>query len=342
MKIRTLIFLCAAACVAAGCAKVRSGSTYEADKRYFDAWVDLNYPDAVKIGDVVVISDEEGGGAPVADSTFIFIHYSARLLDGTIEETTREEVAKQLGSWDPSRYYGPQPWQTDEDALTVGVERAIKGSSIIEDSPLASMKVGGKRRFIVPVWLGGKTRYGDESEYMKNSSGSSNYIYDVEITDATDDIIRWQLDSMKRFSEKFLGGIDTVSAGFYYKQLREPADTITMSNDTTLYVNYIGRLLNGQVFDTNLADTAKMYNIYSSARDYAPAEINWNEDPSSITMDGSSVISGWAKALSMMNKYEKGVTMFYSPLGYSYSGSGNSIPPYAPLIFEIELVDNPE
>ena len=146
---------------------------------------------------------------------------------------------------------------------------------------------------------------------------------------------------MKRFSEKWLGGIDTVSTGFYYKQLREPDDSIA-SNDTTLYVNYIGRLLNGQVFDTNIADTAKMYNIYSSAKTYAPSEINWNEDPASVTLEGSSVISGWAKALSMMNDHEKGVAMFYSSLGYSYSGSGNSIPPYAPLIFEIELVDNPE
>ena len=85
-----------------------------------------------------------------------------------------------------------------------------------------------------------------------------------------------------------------------------------------------------------------MYNIYSSAKTYAPSEINWNEDPASVTLEGSSVISGWAKAISMMNDHEKGVAMFYSSLGYSYSGSGNSIPPYAPLIFEIELVDNPE
>ena len=340
MKIRHIIFLCAAV-LAAGCAKVRTDATHEADKRYFDAWVSLNYPDAPQIGGVVVISDEEGSGAPVADSAFIFIHYSARLLDGTIEETTREEVARQLGSYDPAVYYGPEPWQTTEDALTVGVERAVKGSSLIEDSPLGSMKVGGRRSFIVPVWLGGKTRYENESDYLTNKSGSSNYIYDVEILDATDDIIRWQLDSMKRFSEKWLGGIDTVSTGFYYKQLREPDDSIA-SNDTTLYVNYIGRLLNGQVFDTNIADTAKMYNIYSSAKTYAPSEINWNEDPASVTLEGSSVISGWAKALSMMNDHEKGVAMFFSSLGYSYSGSGNSIPPYAPLIFEIELVDNPE
>ena len=43
-----------------------------------------------------------------------------------------------------------------------------------------------------------------------------------------------------------------------------------------------------------------------------------------------------------MQAYEKGVGIFYSDLGYSYSGSGKSIPGYAPLVFEIELVAKPE
>ena len=312
MKIRHIIFLCAAV-LAAGCAKVRTDATHEADKRYFDAWVSLNYPDAPQIGGVVVISDEEGSGAPVADSAFIFIHYSARLLDGTIEETTREEVARQLGSYDPAVYYGPEPWQTTEDALTVGVERAVKGSSLIEDSPLGSMKVGGRRSFIVPIWLGGKTRYENESDYLTNKSGSSNYIYDVEILDATDDIIRWQLDTMKRFSEKWLGGIDTVSTGFYYKQLREPDDSIA-SNDTTLYVNYIGRLLNGQVFD-------------SSYKRGVPAEFGVNQ-----------VIKGWTEALQLMGEGAEWELYIPYDLAYGEAGAHGSIPPYSALIFKVEVI----
>jgi hypothetical protein len=37
----------------------------------------------------------------------------------------------------------------------------------------------------------------------------------------------------------------------------------------------------------------------------------------------------------------KAVGVFYSDLGYGYSGSG-SIPAYAPLVFEIEIVEKPE
>ena len=55
-----------------------------------------------------------------------------------------------------------------------------------------------------------------------------------------------------------------------------------------------------------------------------------------------SIILGFAKTLWEMKAMEKGVGVFYSSLGYGYSGSGSSIPAYAPLIFEIELVAKPE
>ena len=58
--------------------------------------------------------------------------------------------------------------------------------------------------------------------------------------------------------------------------------------------------------------------------------------------EASSVIGGFSKTLSKMKAMEKGMGIFYSPLGYGYSGSEPSIPPYAPLIFEIEIVAKPE
>ena len=42
-----------------------------------------------------------------------------------------------------------------------------------------------------------------------------------------------------------------------------------------------------------------------------------------------------------MKSHEKGVGIFYSVLGYGSSGSGNAIPGFSPLMFEIEVVDKP-
>ena len=179
----------------------------------------------------------------------------------------------------------------------------------------------------------------------------------------TKDIDQWQADSIVRFfsnptvkvagkpaDEVFVKDgapmtmADTLQAGFFYKQLVAPSDTTTFKNDTTVYINYTGKLLNGLVFDTNIKRVAQDNGLYSPSKTYGPVKITWGEKYSEITMgsENSSVIGGFALTLWQMRAMEKGVGVFWSALGYSYSGSGASIPPYSPLIFEIELVAEPE
>ena len=85
-------------------------------------------------------------------------------------------------------------------------------------------------------------------------------------------------------------------------------------------------------------------NISTSGRTFGPTSVNWGEKYDDITLDDSEVIPGFSKTLWKMGKMRKGskaIGMFYSGLGYGYSGSTN-IPGYAPLIFEIEFVEKPE
>ena len=136
--------------------------------------------------------------------------------------------------------------------------------------------------------------------------------------------------------------LDSLKFGFYYRQTAAPDSDKEFPNDTTIYINYIGRLLNGKVFDTTIADTAKRYSLYSSSSTYEPVSIKFNKDDyTQIKMgtDESDVIDGFAYTLSKMKSHESGVGIFYSGLGYGSSGSGGSIPSYSPLIFEIEIVD---
>ncbi|MCQ2115033.1 MAG: FKBP-type peptidyl-prolyl cis-trans isomerase [Bacteroidales bacterium] len=352
MKKTLTYFLAAASLViaVAACAKKEASGTYEASQRYFEAWLKMNHPGAERIcgtatkGEpipgVAVIEDIPGTGAPVTDSTVIFVKFTEYGLSGEVLESTEKEMHQQLGSFSHSTFYGAQAWWLADDILQIGLERAIKGNKSKDVSTTVEpMRIGGKRTFVIPCWLCNTNRYSNEGEYLSNKSASDDVIYQMEIIDATSDIIKYQLDSMKRYSELHLGGIDTLSTGFYYKQLREPDDTHKIANDTTIYINYVGRLLNGQVFDTNIADTAKMYHLYSASRTYSPSEVNWSSDTDKVKLGESSVITGFAKAISLMKVHEKGLAMFYSNLGYGSTGSGSSIPSYSPLIFEIEFVD---
>ena len=194
-----------------------------------------------------------------------------------------------------------------------------------------------------------------EAEYLAVSSDNSTTIFDVTVKDFTKDINQWQFSKIlqtinnKDFYDGAFNGTnieDTtgVAYGMFYKTLEGIEEEKAFEEDTTIYINYTGKLLNGLIFDTNVERIAKDNHVYSASRTYGPTAVQWGEDWSDITLDGSEVIGGFSRTLWQMGKLRKGskgVGIFYSELGYGYSGSSN-IPGYAPLIFEIEFVDKPE
>ncbi|MBR4756828.1 MAG: FKBP-type peptidyl-prolyl cis-trans isomerase, partial [Bacteroidales bacterium] len=210
------------------------------------------------------------------------------------------------------------------------------------------MRIGGTRTAIIPSWLNYKADYETVDEYLKNNSEGVNAIYTISVLNKTDDIVAWELDTLERYVATNMSGVDSLKTGYYYKTIREPSSSTKFSTDTTFFINYTGRLLNGHVFDTTIEDTAKVHGIWSSKKTYAPKVITMNEEYSKITMaasyseDGSTVVDGFAYCLSMLGIHEKGVCAFYSQLGYGASGSSGAIPAYAPIVFEIEAVDEPD
>lgn len=109
-------------------------------------------------------------------------------------------------------------------------------------------------------------------------------------------------------------GVKTTASGLQYKVLTpgtgpKPADATAKVN-----VHYEGRLLNGTIFD-------------SSYKRGEPISFGLNQ-----------VIPGWTEGVQLMetgSKYE-----FYIPynLAYGERGAGANIPPYATLIFVVELL----
>lgn len=134
---------------------------------------------------------------------------------------------------------------------------------------------------------------------------------------------------MKAYANTHYPGLDTLAAGIYFKTLHDAgADTISSG---TVKVHYVGRLLDGWVFDTNIADTARKYDIYVKSKEYTPLEVNISEDLDMMAED-NSLVKGFCRALQEMDFGDKAFTMFNSEMGYQSSGSGE-IGPYQPLIF---------
>ena len=124
----------------------------------------------------------------------------------------------------------------------------------------------------------------------------------------------------KAEGEKFLAengkkeGVVTLKSALQYEVLREGNGKKPKATDQ-VKCHYEGTLINGQVFD-------------SSYKRNEPAVFPLNQ-----------VIPGWTEGLQLMQEGAK--YRFYIPyiLAYGESGAGGSIPPFATLIFDVELLE---
>lgn len=109
-------------------------------------------------------------------------------------------------------------------------------------------------------------------------------------------------------------GVVVLPSGLQYKVIKEGSGKKPKATDK-VKCHYEGFLTDGTVFD-------------SSVQRGEPAVFPLNQ-----------VIAGWTEGLQLMQEGAK--YRFFIPylLGYGASGAGNSIPPYAALIFDVELIE---
>ena len=108
--------------------------------------------------------------------------------------------------------------------------------------------------------------------------------------------------------------VTTLKSGLQYEVLKVGDGPKPKATDT-VRCHYHGTLIDGTVFD-------------SSVRRGQPADFPVN-----------GVIAGWVEALQLMPVSSKWKLYIPYDLGYGARGAGQSIPPYATLIFEVELLE---
>lgn len=337
--ISAIIAASAVAITVLSCAKEAKTITNEAQKLYLEAWMQVNHPGVEPTGlGIYILDDTPGTGAAwTSDNKYVFIECTVRQLDGTIIQTNIVDLCRQLGTYDPTASYDPVIWTIGEDYCYAGVEEMMNG-----------MKVGGTRTAVIPNWLLTASRYKTADEYLDKEVDSSPVIYTVTLKGMTRDIKKYCVDKLDTYVRSNIDpALDSTyynnesgsKLGFYFKSMEQPSDSIIPSGGTG-YLWYVGRRLDGQVFDTNIADTAKVHGIYSASKTYEPASVTFDSEYTEIKLEGNTPITGFQSALFRMHAYEKATTVFYYGLGYGGT-SQSGIPSYSSLQFELQLVDKP-
>jgi FKBP-type peptidyl-prolyl cis-trans isomerase FkpA len=109
--------------------------------------------------------------------------------------------------------------------------------------------------------------------------------------------------------------VTPTASGLYYIETKKgkganpkPGDIVT--------VQYKGMLLDGKEFDSSYG----------------------RPEPFKFILGQGQVIAGWDEAIQLMAKGGAAKIVLPSTIGYGARGAGGVIPPFAPLVFEVELV----
>ena len=124
----------------------------------------------------------------------------------------------------------------------------------------------------------------------------------------------------KSEGEKYLSenakkeGVVTLPSGLQYQVLKEGNGKSPKATDKVV-CHYEGMLIDGTMFDSSVQ----------------------RGEPATFPLNG--VIAGWTEGLQLMKEGAK--YRFFIPyqLGYGERGAGASIPPFATLVFDVELIE---
>ena len=228
------------------------------------------------------IDEKIGAGDFPKTNDMVVVHYTGTLEDGT----------KFDSSFDRN-----QPFE-----FPIGMGRVIKGW----DEGLSTMKVGGKRKLIIPSNLGYGTRGAG-----KSIPPNATLIFDVELIEIKPGKpIFIDTDfSLPGKEINYDSGLKTI--------VHKEGVGDTPTSGQTVVVHYKGLLADGTKFD--------------SSHD--------RNQPFEFSVGEGKVIKGWDEALSKMRTGEKRTLIIPPDLGYGARGAGGVIPPNATLIFEVELIE---
>lgn len=195
------------------------------------------------------------------------------------------------------------------------------------DAGLSLMKKGEKYRFYIPSTLA----LGDY-QFSAALPSYSNLIIEAEVVDiltlAQQKAIEEQ--PIQHFiTQSNLANVDSLGNGLYLARSQEGEGSLP-ANGKTVTLKYVGKFLDGSVFDQSGSSNFK------------------------ITLGYDNVIPGFSQGIMKMKKGEKGKLIIPSHLAYGASRQVvpqrirqdmieknflSKIPPFSPLTFDIEIVD---
>jgi FKBP-type peptidyl-prolyl cis-trans isomerase len=189
--------------------------------------------------------------------------------------------------------------------------------SLMHEGDSAEFIINAKKYFEV-------YNYGQIPDFVKNDEMMLWFTIRIDAIESREQyqmkLVENRLEAEKQSIADYLTANNLTAtpqpSGLYYIETKEGKGK-NPANGKKVWVHYTGRLLDGTVFDSSIE----------------------RGDPLPFQLGVGQVIKGWDEGIALMKKGGKALLVIPSQLAYGEKGAGGSIPPYSPLIFEVELVD---
>lgn len=291
---------------------------HDAEMRKLNAWLQVhNITVAPTASGMYYIPVDEGSGAnPSANDYFIY-NYSVETLSGDIVGTNDAVVANTWGYEKDANgrilHFSPAIRSTLQgvtNLLTPGMYEAF-----------LKMKKGGRARLILPSNLA----FGG-SGYNGVIGANTTVIINLELVDFYPEISVYEkalVDKCKTDSSltSTIEGKDEI----YYKTIVEKSDKQLKDSAKSVYVKYVGRFLDGYIFDTNIDTVA-------TKAGFTPA----STDSLLVEFGKFSGVAAFEEVIKTAWKEEKVMFVTTSEFAYGMQLKG-TIPPFTPLFFEVTV-----
>ncbi|MEM9981267.1 MAG: FKBP-type peptidyl-prolyl cis-trans isomerase [Bacteroidota bacterium] len=240
------------------------------------------------------IREPAGGAGARPDTTFrqMSIQYEVRLLPSeTIIDTVYQLSGTRIFEF---------PLGVDADFMLIGVEQA-----------LLEMGEGAEATLLLPYTLA----YGATGNPFLPPF--SPVRVDVRLIDAQSDE-----ELIEEYLEENELERTSINGGVYFISQEEGNLTRPVVDSATVTVKYVGRFLDGKVFDS------------SNSFEILPAG---STTSSQSLIDFEDVIQGWQIGLPLLNEGGKAVLGIPSRFA-NRAQWGRFVPPFIPIIYEIEVI----
>lgn len=122
--------------------------------------------------------------------------------------------------------------------------------------------------------------------------------------------------------------LTTTPSGLKYKITAPSIKRKPVAGDS-VQVNYVGRTVDGKLFDTSIEAEARAGGLVQPGRTY---------EPIAFKVGQGMVIPGWDEGLMLLGEGAKATFVIPSKLAYGERGAGEDIKPFNTLVFDVQLM----